>query len=291
MKVKTKLKFLAVLMLVLCSSPLSAQQLVGTTGLLHAPTADMQPYKTFIMGANQIRNSTTSRHFWAPDKHHTYNYYVNITPFPWLELGYTCTLVWAYHGSSYFPEKVWGTYANQDRSFYGRIRLWKEGWYNEWFPQVVLGLDDPATHSGYGGGDIVSTGEGGNNYLTRYYLAVTKHFYYVGYGILGVHASAIAGRSKSDSYYKRPALGVNFRVQTLEGGEGLFCGEPFCWQQILNGVNLMAEVCPTPEYRPVREVVNVGMDYQLYNDHVHVVAELNNGKHFNWGVQYRVHFK
>ena len=48
---------------------------------------------------------------------YTFNYYLNITIFPWLEVGYTCTINYAEHGSTYFPEQSWGKYTNQDRAF------------------------------------------------------------------------------------------------------------------------------------------------------------------------------
>ncbi len=38
---------------------------------------------------------------------YTFNYYLNITIFPWLEVGYTCTINYAEHGSTYFPEQSW----------------------------------------------------------------------------------------------------------------------------------------------------------------------------------------
>ena len=43
---------------------------------------------------------------------------------------------------------------NQDRSFHGRLRLWKEGWWKQWTPQIVLGVNDPGSHSDHGGGNI-----------------------------------------------------------------------------------------------------------------------------------------
>ena len=70
---------------------------------------------------------------------YTFNYYLNVTIFPWLEVAYICTLVHADHGSAYFPEQSWGKFTNQDRAFSVRLRLWKEGWWREWTPQIVLG--------------------------------------------------------------------------------------------------------------------------------------------------------
>ena len=44
------------LLVFLCSVSLwaDAQALLGTTGLLHAPTADMQRDKTFLFGGNYL---------------------------------------------------------------------------------------------------------------------------------------------------------------------------------------------------------------------------------------------
>ena len=104
-----------------------SQYVYGTTGLLHMPTADMQRDKTFLFGASYLDVAATPAHW----NYHTFNYYINITIFPWLEIGYTCTLHKAEHGSTYFPPSVWGKYCNQDRQFSGRLRIWKEGWWKE----------------------------------------------------------------------------------------------------------------------------------------------------------------
>ena len=128
-----------------CSASLwaDAQALLGTTGLLHAPTADMQRDKTFLFGGNYLNTHPLSTHFRSREVGYTFNYYINITMFPWLEVSYICTLVHADHGSAYFPEQSWGKFTNQDRAFSARLRLWKEGWWKEWTPQIVLGLTIP----------------------------------------------------------------------------------------------------------------------------------------------------
>ena len=38
--------------------------------------------------------------------------------------------------------------------FHFRLRAWKEGWWKAWTPQVVIGANDPGSHSSNGGGDI-----------------------------------------------------------------------------------------------------------------------------------------
>ena len=89
-----------------------AQYVYGTTGLLHAPSADMQRDKTFLCGFSYLQVAATPKH-WNYD---TWNYYINITLFPWLEVGYTCTLHkigLPQYGYSY-------KFRNQDRQFSAR---------------------------------------------------------------------------------------------------------------------------------------------------------------------------
>ena len=62
-----------------------AQALLGTTGLLHAPTADMQRDKTFLFGGNYLNTHPLSTHFRSSEVGYTFNYYINITIFPWCE--------------------------------------------------------------------------------------------------------------------------------------------------------------------------------------------------------------
>ena len=75
-----------------CSASLwaDAQALLGTTGLLHAPTADMQRDKTFLFGGNYLNTHPLSTHFRSREVGYTFNYYINITMFPWLEVSYIC---------------------------------------------------------------------------------------------------------------------------------------------------------------------------------------------------------
>ncbi|MBO5251223.1 MAG: YjbH domain-containing protein [Bacteroidaceae bacterium] len=252
-----------------------AQSFSGTTGLLYMPTADMQKDKTFMFGGNYLNTNHLSTHFHSKEVDYTFNYYLNITIFPWLEVGYTCTLVHADHGSTYFPEKVWGKFSNQDRAFYGRLRLWKEGWLKEWTPQIVIGLDDPASHESYGGGEIISGNtKGSNNYATRYYLAVTKHFNFNNIGALGIHTAFIWGKAKGIPEYKRPAIGANFRLKLL--------GEEF-YKKVLNGLNLMAEYDG--------RTINIGSSYTLWKDYINLTCALNECKYFSGGIFFKVHLK
>lgn len=261
--------------LYICLSGSYAQALRGTTGLLHMPTAEMQQDKTFMFGGNYLNTYSLSKHFDSAEVNYTYNYYLNITIFPWLEVGYTCTLVHADHGSNYFPPQSWGKFANQDRAFNFRIRLWKEGWWKSWTPQIVLGLDDPATHSDHGGGGIDSGGDSGNNnYLTRYYLAATKYFDIRCVGEVGVHAAYIIGNAMTDIHYKRPSLGVNLRLKLPESS---------FVNSVLNGFNIMLEYDA--------RTINVGGVYSIWKDRINIVSEFNGCRHFSGGVNFRIHLK
>ena len=264
----------AVLVFLSISFSVSGQALRGTTGLLHAPTAEMQRDKTFMLGGNVL--DITPLHYYDFDVRYTFNYYLNITVFPWLEVGYTCTLNYANEGSTYFPEQSWGKYTNQDRSFNFRLRVWKEGWWKTWTPQIVIGVDDPGTHDSYGGGGISSRDQnGGNCFFTRYYIAATKHVGVDNLGMLGVHLAWVLDRPATWEHHNRPAIGVNFRL-------GLPVQESWAVKMI-NGLNLMAEYDA--------RTCNVGFEYSFWEDYVNLGAELNNGKYFSGGLVFKIHLK
>lgn len=260
----------------------NGQALRGTTGLLHAPTAEMQADGTFMMGANVLDLVPLHYYTFNNEITHTFNYYFNITFFSFLEIGYTCTLNYAVHGSSYFPEFVWGTYSNQDRSFYARVRLWKDGWWKSWTPQVVFGMDDPASHTRNGGGSItVTDGTMYDNHFTRYYLAFTKHFLIPDVGNIGAHFSwiwnyghgAIGSGSSTVNleYFSRPSAGVNFRFSLPEENG---------WLRALNGLDLLAEYDA--------RTFNLGFRYNLFKDRMHVIFELNDFKYCSGGVYWTI---
>lgn len=278
MKQIIKKIFIISILSLLYNNSTSAQHIYGTTGLLHAPSADMQKDGTFMFGGSAIDVATLAG-YWKNHKEYnpfTYNYYINITLFPWLEVSYTCTLVKGLHGSNYWPKPTWGKFVNQDRSFHGRLRLWKEGWWKEWTPQIVLGTNDPGSHEGHGGGeiDLGGGGSGNHNYLTRYYLAATKHVDFRNIGQLGVHVAYVVGKAMTDEHYKRPSFGTNFQFMTI--GSSL-------WNKALNGLNLMAEYDA--------RTFNVGGCYSIWKDHINLIAELNDGKYFSGGIFFKVHLK
>jgi hypothetical protein len=251
------------------------------------PTGDMQEDKTVMIGGSIVDHRTLSGYWANYSEYHpyTYDYFVNVTFFPWLEVSYMCTLVKGINGSTYWPKKTWGHFVNQDRSFHGRLRLWKEGWWKSWTPQIVFGANDPGSHSYNGGGSIDWGGgqSGNHNYLTRYYLAATKHLDFKNIGLLGLHAAFLMNRGMTDVNYNRPAVGANFHF-ALPSSNSFF-------NKALNGLNLMAEICPGHDssLTKAKYSINVGGEYSMLGDHINLIAELYDGKYFSGGVQFKVH--
>ena len=114
-------RFITTCIFLCCAFVLSAQLTYGTTGLLHAPSAEMQKDKTIMLGANFMNKEITPPTWY----YHTYNYYLNVTFFPWLEVAYTCTLFKA-EALGLKPYGYSG-FTNQDRYFSVRLRALKEG--------------------------------------------------------------------------------------------------------------------------------------------------------------------
>ena len=256
-------------MILLLPSCVLGQYSYGTTGLLHMPTADMQKDKTFLFGGSFLNKNMTPSPQWNYD---TYNYYVNITFFPWLEISYDLTLNQGKPGK-YWPKRTWGKFVNQDRQFGARFRLWKEGWYYDWTPQVVFGTNDPGSHERNGGGKIIIDDDHNTNHYTRFFLAATKHLTFEGVGEIGAHAALIYSR-EDNNYFTRPAFGANFELQLLETDK---------WQKWVNGLNLMGEFDG--------EGINVGASYKIWRDNINVIAELHECKYFSGGIYFKLHLR
>lgn len=245
-----------------------AQYPYGTTGLLHAPTADMQRDKTFMSGASFLDIQSTPTHW----KYGTYNYYINITILPWLEIAYACTLHKGQPGA-YWPRQTWGKFTNQDRQFSGRLRAWKEGWWKEWTPQVVIGVNDATTTFSSLENDYSPGTRSGNGFWNRYYLAATKHIDFPTYGNLGVHAAYVYNKRK-DYPRNGPTVGANFRISLPKTST---------LNKIANGFNVMAEYDA--------HSFNIGTEYGFWKDYINAVVELNQCKYFSGGLVFKVHLK
>ena len=248
-----KLKFCLVMLFFLLSSPgVYAQLTYGVTGLLHAPSAEMQADKTVMIGANFLNKELTPPHWY----YHTYNYFLNVTIFPWMEVAYTCTLVTA--ESLGLKPYGYSGFTNQDRYFSLRLRLLKEGQFWKHMPAVVVGTSDPYTS----GGAMEFSPTEGNGYFSRFYVAATKHIP-IARQEIGVHLSYL----------------YNDRVDYK-----------------LNGLAMGLTYNPTfhPQLRMVAEYdakdFSCGLTYLLFNC-LHFQMQLQRMKYFSGGLTFQIHLK
>lgn len=255
-------------------TPIQAQFTYGTTGLLNMPTAEMQKDKTFMFGGGFLeKHATPARWFYD-----TYNYYVNITFFPWMEVAYTCTLHKALENDPFLANGYWvpstyGKFVNQDRNFSARFRIWKEGWWKSWTPQIVVGGNDVLNNSWAEGSKIEMTSKKGNGFYSRYYIAATKHLDINHIGKLGIHAAYLYNK-REDYHFNGPAVGANFQF-------GL-PGDRFV-TKVLNHLNLMAEYDS--------KSVNIGAECSFWRDYINAVVEFNRCKYVSAGLVFKIHLK
>ena len=278
-----KKKVLGIVLGLMVAIPAMSQFTYGTTGLLNMPTADMQKDKTVMLGGGRL-NKYATPYRWNYD---TWNYYMNITFFPWLEVSYTCTVFDEMRGTVHM--------INQDRNFAARLRVWKEGWWKAWTPQLVVGVNDVTTG---GEKDYTDLGVGGsgNGFYSRSFIAMTKHFCLPRLGELGAHVSYLHNE-RTDYRLDGVAAGVNFRfavpIEVL-------------WAQALNGLNLMAEAYPangqgamkllstSGEKRYKRGLsvgkydINVGGCYSLWKDHINLYGHWYGCKDFSAGLEFKI---
>lgn len=271
----------------------------GTTGLLNMPTAEMQKDKTFLFGGGYLeKHATPSR--WTYD---TYNYYINITIFPWLEVAYTCTLHKGLkkdpaYTSAFWPKQTWGRFVNQDRNFSARLRLWKEGWWQPWTPQIVIGSNDVLHNSWEKGSKLNMSQSATNGFYSRYYLTVTKHILLNNIGNLGIHLAYLYNKRIK---YKLNgiSLGGNFRFNLKEEDSPI--------NKAINGINLMVEAypangqgtsrVPNKNYPYDRGLhigkydINTGLCYSFWKDRINLYGELYGCKDFSAGLQFKICLK
>lgn len=191
--------------LLLFNLKLFAQYSDGMTGLLHTPSAEMQQDAMFMAGGGFLNKELTPNTHPMTWSYHTFNYYINVTFFPFLEVGYICTPFKRSVGS--LPRKWRG----QDRHFAVRLRVLKEGQFWQYMPAIVLGTSDPFTTFQ----KSATPGAEGNGHFNKYYIAATRHFDIRG-GVLGVHLSYLYNVRKKDKL-NGPGVGVSYDVTAVKG--------------------------------------------------------------------------
>lgn len=147
---------------------LSAQNTMGITGLLNSPNAVMSKEGTVKIGGNFLNTNMT------PDTwdYNTFNYFLNVTLFPFFEIALNNTAFDLYDE---------GKFTNIDRSISVKFRLLKE---KKYLPAIVIGSNDVLTTS-----DMTKLfAIAGNKYFGTHYFALSKHLNLNG-NILGLHST------------------------------------------------------------------------------------------------------
>lgn len=169
-----------VFMTLICS--VSRGQFVDcSTVLLSSPSADMPQSGTILLSSTFLNENITPP-AWS---YNTIGYGISIVILPRVEIGYVMTIFngkWAGDPNSIV--------VNQDRHFYGRVQLLKDGEFGiKWMPSFVLGVSDPTTGETGKGPNIDYSDfnvSDGNGYFNRFYAVITKHFS-TPYGAIGTH--------------------------------------------------------------------------------------------------------
>lgn len=139
----------------ICCIPANSQQLIGTRGLMNIPSAEMNPSGTFEGGVNFLQKKMMVDVY----DYNTGLYYINFTPFSFVEVTFRETLRKTRKSST---DKKMG-YHQQDRSTTLRLRPIKEV-EGKWWPNIVIGVND-----------IYS--DHGNSEYAAVYGVVTKNFH------------------------------------------------------------------------------------------------------------------
>lgn len=235
----------------------NAQTILGNTGLLNSPTADMQESGTFICGATYLPKSFL-------DSFHNYEtgmYYFNLTPLSWVEVTFRETLAKGrqhiYREDGTLNENgqmVYGGktgYYFQDRSYTVRLRPLREK-EGKWWPSVVIGSNDPWS-------------DNGGSFYSCVYGVVTKHLGIKGIGNFGFTAGYAKPIHENDDYGEWKAYKGVF------GGVGY---TPAFWDKMMISA----------EYDT--QGVNIGANVQLFN-HWNIYACERDFKKVSFGMSYQ----
>ena len=214
---------IAILFLLFLGGTALAQFTDSSTGLLQAPTADMQKSGTFMITNNYLNKNSLPASGWGYD---TFAYGFSITFWDRLEVGYVCTIFDGIRkpNATYRDSLMF----NQDRHFTARVQLAREGDFGvSWLPAVVVGVSDPTTGSSANGYIDANVEGAGNGYFNRMYVAATRHFD-TPYGIVGASLS-YQYNQRSDYRINGPAAGISWEPVWVQNA----------W--ILDKLNVIAE--------------------------------------------------
>lgn len=245
-----KIFLLTVLLLTGMSWAAVAQQYTGMTGLIHVPSADMDEEGVARIGGHFLNREFVpeKKFIFRGKKYHTTTHYLSITPFSWIELGYTCTLMKGYKNKEDMDD--YGYY-HKDRYFSIKVQPIRER-EGKWWPSVAVGSNDPfSTIKNVEGSEVPK-----NKLFNNYYIVASKHFNLKD-NSLGVHIAYRHWGHRSNSKWNGPVGGVTFQPR---------------FQKNLRFI---------AEY--TGDDVNVGFDWRLWK-YLLLQSSLQNGKYFSGGL-------
>lgn len=183
-----------------------AQMYTGGSGLIHVPSADMDSEGTARVGAHFLnREFTPGALVFEGNSYHTMTHYLSITPFRWIEIGYTCTLMKSMKDKYGVddPNAV-GLY-RKDRYFSLKLQPLRER-PGKWWPSVAIGCND-RFWSNKGAKTEYSIG---NNFFANYYVAASKHID-LNKNSLGIHLAYRKWRREENAEWNGVVGGVTFQ--------------------------------------------------------------------------------
>lgn len=128
------------------------QTLLGTTGYLNIPSADMQEDGTFYLGASYLNKGYLDSY--REGDHNAFTYYFDLTFLPFLEINFGSTRLLNSPGET----------TTVDRRFSARFRPLRE---RKYIPAIVIGVHDLYT-------SIPKEAET-NQYFSSIYIVATKN--------------------------------------------------------------------------------------------------------------------
>lgn len=197
----------------LCGIVSHAQQYTGTSGLIHVPSAEMLPEGTARLGSFFINKEMMPDHFSLREhgesvgtKYHSFNHFLSIAPFSWIELAYTCTLMKGHRNAD--AKQPIGYYY-KDRFISVKLRPLKEG---KWHPAIAIGMNDPS--------HCFTVHHGDTKYFTNAYLAATKHLDLHDHE-LGFHAAYRYYQAEDNKKWQGVVGGITYRPAFAKNLRGI----------------------------------------------------------------------
>ena len=205
----------------------NAQQYTGISGLIHIPSAEMNHEGDAFIGAHFLNKAMMPDigFLYEGEKYNTFDYYLALTPFSWLEMSYVCTE--RIRSKDQQGNIQWG----KDRYASVKILPLKEGKYH---PAVAIGCNDVWTAAFYKDKPDIQL------YYTNLFIAATKHFNFSG-NELGVTLSYRHFYRGYNSKWNGIVGGITFRpsffpqgriIAEYTGNEFLTGMDVLLWQHL-----------------------------------------------------------